>query len=68
MNIRTYLEANNITQSEFADRIGVTTGFINQMLSGLRPIPAKQVIPIEKATNGEVTRHELRPDIYPIEN
>ena len=30
-------------------------------------IPAEAVIPIETATKGHVTRHELRPDIYPAE-
>jgi DNA-binding transcriptional regulator YdaS (Cro superfamily) len=30
-------------------------------------VPAEYVIPIEHATDGKVTRHELRPDIYPPE-
>ena len=29
--------------------------------------PPKRVLQIEKATAGQVTRHELRPDIYPLE-
>mgnify|MGYP001214907597 CR=1 FL=1 len=28
-------------------------------------VPAERVLDIEKATNGKVTRHQLRPDIYP---
>jgi DNA-binding transcriptional regulator YdaS (Cro superfamily) len=28
-------------------------------------VPAEQVLPIEAATDGKVTRHDLRPDIYP---
>jgi DNA-binding transcriptional regulator YdaS (Cro superfamily) len=31
-------------------------------------VSAEFVIPIEQATGGQVTRHELRPDIYPEEN
>lgn len=31
------------------------------------PLPAEVVIPIEEITDGQVTRHQLRPDIYPIE-
>lgn len=27
-------------------------------------VPANRVIKIEKATGGEVTRYELRPDLY----
>lgn len=30
--------------------------------------PAEFVIPLSDATNNEVTRHELRPDIYPDNN
>lgn len=29
--------------------------------------PAGRVLAIEAATGGQVTRHELRPDIYPEE-
>jgi DNA-binding transcriptional regulator YdaS (Cro superfamily) len=28
-------------------------------------VPAERVLQIEKATKGAVTRHELRPDLYP---
>lgn len=30
-----------------------------------RKIPAEFVLAIERATGGQVTRHQLRPDIYP---
>lgn len=30
-------------------------------------IPAELAIPIERATDGEITRHEVRPDIYPLD-
>lgn len=30
-------------------------------------VPAEWVLRIEKLTKGEVTRYELRPDIYPKE-
>lgn len=30
-------------------------------------VPAEKVLMIEKAVEGQVTRHQLRPDIYPIE-
>jgi len=29
--------------------------------------PAERVLQIEKAVDGKVTRHELRPDLYPVE-
>lgn len=30
-------------------------------------VPAERVLTVEKATGGQVTRHQLRPDIYPLE-
>lgn len=30
-------------------------------------IPADHVLAIEAATAGRVSRHELRPDLYPVE-
>lgn len=32
-----------------------------------RQIPAERVLDVERATGGAVTRHELRPDLYPLE-
>ena len=29
--------------------------------------PPDRVLAVEKATNGEVTRYQLRPDIYPLD-
>jgi DNA-binding transcriptional regulator YdaS (Cro superfamily) len=30
-------------------------------------VPAEYVIPIEKAVDNQVSRHDIRPDIYPRE-
>lgn len=30
-------------------------------------VPSERVLDIERAINGQVSRHELRPDLYPIE-
>ena len=38
--------------------------FVSQWKSGDRPVPPRWCIPIEDATDGEVTRYELRPDIF----
>lgn len=32
-----------------------------------KQVPATRVLQIERGVNGTVTRHELRPDLYPIE-
>lgn len=52
-------------QQMLADTLGVSTQAITKWR---RRIPAERVLDIEKATGGEVTRHELRPDIYPAES
>ncbi|MDD2046134.1 transcriptional regulator [Pseudomonas putida] len=47
-----------------AELLGVTPMAVSYWKT--RGVPAKQALPIEKATG--VSRHELRPDIYPTEN
>jgi DNA-binding transcriptional regulator YdaS (Cro superfamily) len=38
-----------------------------QKWARLGRIPAERVLEIERATSGQVTRYELRPDLYPKE-
>jgi DNA-binding transcriptional regulator YdaS (Cro superfamily) len=52
------------TQSELARAIGKTQGHISQWLIRGK-VPAESVLPIERVTG--VSRHELRPDLYPRE-
>jgi DNA-binding transcriptional regulator YdaS (Cro superfamily) len=42
--------------------LGVTAAAVNQWIKGLRPVPPKHCLAIERATNGAVTRRDLRPD------
>lgn len=51
-------------QASLASAIGVHKVVVNQWVRGMRPIPARWCIPIETATGGEVTRHDLRPDVF----
>lgn len=32
-----------------------------------RRVPSNRVLLLEQLTNGKITRHELRPDLYPKE-
>jgi len=57
-------------QLPLAKMIGVRQGDVWKWLNrAKREVPpAEYAIPIERAVGGQVTRHELRPDIYPIED
>ena len=52
-------------QSALARACGVTQGHVWYWLRKGKQVPAEHVLDIERATSGEVTRYELRPDIYP---
>lgn len=67
MKLRDYLKQERISQSEFARRLGVSQGMVWQWLNAKRQIAGEKVLPIEKVTAGKVSRHELRPDLYPRE-
>ena len=74
MKLAQYLEQEKLTQEEFGKRVGagVSQGLIWQWLEWLTDpargtrITAERAIEIEAATGGQVTRHELRPDLYPL--
>lgn len=53
------------SQTELARRIGKTQGHISTWLRRGAKTPANMVLRIETATG--VSRHELRPDLYPRE-
>lgn len=64
MDIKTWLEKNRYSQADLAGMIGVTQGAVSQWLLGNIKLSAERAIAIERATKGEVTREELRPDIF----
>ncbi len=53
-------------QSRMAELIGRTQGAISKVLSQDRPIWAECVLTVEARTG--ISRHDLRPDIYPVED
>lgn len=73
MDIKTYLDRTGCTQVDLAERIGQAAGRIlspslmSQWLNGHRPIAAVWAVPIERATGGQVPRHETCPDVFPRE-
>jgi len=53
-------------QSKCADAIGTSQQRLSYLLKNEKPVPAELVLKAEAATG--ISRHELRPDIYPIED
>lgn len=62
MNIAQYLQKTGMTQAAFASAVGVTQSMAWQWISGRRPIPIERCVAIERVTNGDVSRAELRPE------
>ena len=57
-------------QSELARRIGgrVKQAHVHYWLNEMKEISHRHVLACEAAVSGQVTRHQLRPDIYPKES
>ena len=50
------------SSSQLAKKINVPSSDVYNWASGKRPVPAKRCVQIELATEGAVTRKDLRPD------
>lgn len=58
------------SQQALADVVGVKQPSVHYMLREGKKVPAEWCQPIEEATREKgdpVYRHELRPDLYPVE-
>ena len=53
------------SQSKFAERIGTSQQNVSYWLANDKELPAEYVLATEAAFG--ISRHELRPDIYPRE-
>lgn len=51
------------SQAALAAVIGRSPSMVNQMIKGVRPIPAEHCPLIERATRGAVRCEQLRPDV-----
>lgn len=54
--------------TKLANAIGTTSQFVSRLrsskASGLHTVTAEMALKIEQVTDGEVTRADLRPDLY----
>ena len=65
MNIKAYLKKHEMSQADFAKKMAVTQGLVWQWLNGHTKVTAERAVEIERCTAGEITRHDLRPDLFP---
>lgn len=64
MKLKEYLLQNDITQVKFAKMINRSRATVNDYVNGWRNISLRTAVQIEKMTNGQVTRKEMRPDLF----
>ena len=62
MQLKEYCAHERGRQRAIAEKIDIAYAYMNQIVTGHRPIPIEYCASIELATDGEVTRQEMRPD------
>lgn len=62
-----YLKQTGISQADFGARLDapVSQSAVSQWIA--KKVPAERVLEVERASGGALSRHELRPDLYPRE-
>lgn len=51
-------------QASLARLINKSASFVNQLVTGRRPVPPALCGDIEAAVDNQVTREDLRPDVF----
>ena len=51
------------SQRAFADLVGVTPALLS-MWKSRGEVPPRHVLAVERASRGQVSRYEIRPDLY----
>jgi DNA-binding transcriptional regulator YdaS (Cro superfamily) len=65
MDMRTYYDSLPVGgRRALADALEIAPAYLYQMASGRRTVSPKLCRSIERATNGVVTVHDLRPDVF----
>ncbi len=63
MDLREYLDSlPRGGVAEFAKRLDISPSYLSQLAAGTTQRSPERCVEIERATNGEVTRRDLRPD------
>lgn len=64
MLLKSYLSKTAKSQAQFAREVNCTRAAVGHWLTGIRLPSLAQVEAIERATNGKVTRRDLRPEWF----
>lgn len=64
MTLQTYLKRHDLTQKAFAKTLGVSKGLVWQWLNGRTKISGRMALAIERATQREVRRQDLLPELF----
>lgn len=59
---------NAIVAAGGVSKLAAALGVSSQAISQWDEVPANRVLATERATNGQVTRSQLRPDLYPLDD
>lgn len=62
MKLNDWLNSERGRGVSLAENIGVSPVLVSQWSTGPRVPPIERCVPIERATDGAVTRQDLRPD------
>jgi DNA-binding transcriptional regulator YdaS (Cro superfamily) len=63
VDLKTYIATSEMgTSKRLAESLGVSKSMMSQMVSGKAPISIERCVEIEVATEGAVSRKDLRPD------
>ena len=65
MNLKQYLIDNDISQDEFAQKVGVTQPMVSHIINGRHKLRGFTAIFWAEMTNWQVTPHELNPQDFP---
>lgn len=64
MTLQSYLKKHQISQEAFAKSLGVSKGLVWQWLNGRTEITGRWAVEIERVTQGEIKRQQIRPELY----
>lgn len=67
MNIKQYTKKyGRQAAASLAEEVGTKAVYLSQIASGFRHPSRILALALERATSGEIDRHDLRPDMFPV--